>query len=307
MEGHEHEVAVYDTASTLIARVSDYVATGLTAGEIVMTVSRAAHRQAVDDLLADRGLDPRQARRDGRFMTLDAEETMARFFVAGVPDARLFRAVLSAVIPAGGAPVRAFGEMVTILWESGDVDAALQLESLWDEVLATQPIDLLCAYPAQPLADGNLRDVATLCAKHDRVSVIGRHGRASDGRSEQDVAVSGVHLPVLSAVSDARHFVVEVVQSWDMAALQEDAALVASELATNAVTHGHSPFVASVVRGDRSVRIAVEDSSAAWPERHDALEGDQDGRGMAIVELLSRRVGCESTRHGKVAWAELSA
>lgn len=307
MEGHEHDVAVYDTASTLIDRVTDYAASGLAAGDLVVTVSRAAHRQAVDDLLADRGVDTRSARRDGRFITLDADATMARFFVAGVPDPQLFRAVLSTEVPAGPAPVRVFGEMVAILWESGDVVAALQLESLWEEVLATQPIDLLCAFASQPLADGTLNDVATLCAMHDRVSVIGPHARASDWRSGQDVAVSGVHLPVLSAVASARHFVTDVVDRWGMAAVRGDVALVASELATNAVTHGRSPFIASVTRGDRSVRIAVEDSSAAWPERHDALEGDQDGRGMAIVELLSRRVGCESTPHGKVAWAELSA
>lgn len=307
MEGHEHEVAVYDTASTLIAQVADYAASGLAARELVVTVSRAAHRQAVDDLLADRGIDTGPARRDGRFVTLDADATMARFFVGGVPDPQLFRAVLAAELPTSGGPIRAFGEMVAILWESGDVVAALQLESLWDEVLANQPIDLLCAYPSQQLADGNLKDVASLCARHDRVSVIGPHARASDWRSGQDLALSGVHLPVLSAVAAARHFVTDVVESWGMAAVLGDVALVASELATNAVTHGRSPFVASVSRGDRSVRIAVEDSSAAWPERHEALEGDQDGRGMAIVELLSRRVGCESTPHGKVAWAELSA
>ena len=55
------------------------------------------------------------------------------------------------------------------------------------------------------------------------------------------------------------------------------------------------------------VRVSVEDGSSAWPRIHHALPGDQDGRGMAIVAVLSARSGCDSTVGGKVAWAELSA
>ena len=55
------------------------------------------------------------------------------------------------------------------------------------------------------------------------------------------------------------------------------------------------------------VRVSVEDGSRAWPRYHRAQPGDQDGRGMAIVSVLSRRTGCDSTVGGKVAWAELSA
>jgi len=51
----------------------------------------------------------------------------------------------------------------------------------------------------------------------------------------------------------------------------------------------------------------VEDGSSAWPRQHQALPGDQDGRGMEIVAVLSVRTGCDSTAGGKVAWAELSA
>jgi ribosomal protein S4 len=61
------------------------------------------------------------------------------------------------------------------------------------------------------------------------------------------------------------------------------------------------------VRTGDVVRVSVEDGSRTWPRYHRARPGDQDGRGMAIVSVLSRRTGCDSTVGGKVAWAELSA
>lgn len=314
MDAHEHEVAVYDTVALLADRVADYVAQGLAAGEHVLTVSRPEHRQAVDDLLADRGVDALRARRHGGLVTLDAEQTMARFFVDGAPDPDLFAALVSGLVsglasdaaPRHGPHVRIYGEMVALLWESGDVVAALELEALWNGVLPTLPATLLCAYATHPLTQGALADVARMCDLHDHTGVIGGYTPPSSGGGAL-AASSGVQLPVPEAVPAARRFVVDVVDSWGLRAITGDAALVTSELVTNAVVHGGSPFVASVTRLGRAVRVAVEDAAASWPQRQHAQPGDQDGRGMAIVEALATRVGCDRTRSGKVAWAELSA
>jgi anti-sigma regulatory factor (Ser/Thr protein kinase) len=116
-----------------------------------------------------------------------------------------------------------------------------------------------------------------------------------------------VYLPVPAAVGSVRGFVRDALAGWGLDHLVGDAVLVTSELATNAVTHAGSPFRTSLVRAGDVVRVSVEDGSSAWPRYHRAQPGDQDGRGMAIVSVLSRRTGCDSTRGGKVAWAELSA
>lgn len=307
MDAHDHEVAVYDAVPILTKRVADYVETGLAAGDHVLTVSRPDHRLAVDDLLADRGIDAVRARRDGSLVTLDAEETMARFFVDGTPDLDRFRALASAVVPRQGPRVRIFGEMVALLWEAGDVVAAIQLEAMWNDVLPTLPASLLCAYATDPLREGALADVARMCDLHDHTSVIGGYARPCGGDVAGRAASSGVQLPVPEAVPAARRFVVDVVDSWGLHVIGADAALVTSELVTNAVVHGGSPFVASVTRVSGAVRVAVEDAATSWPHRQHALPGDQDGRGMAIVEALATRNGCDRTASGKVAWAELPA
>jgi MEDS: MEthanogen/methylotroph, DcmR Sensory domain len=306
--GHrEHEVAAYDDAAVLVARVTDVVASSLDDGVPVATISRPAHRDAVDRLLAARGVDADGARRDGLLITLDADESMARFMVDGQPDPDLFAGFVASLVPSDGRPVSAFGEMVALLWERGEVAAALELESLWNSALVKHPVRLLCAYPAGLLADAELADVATMCGLHDHVSLAGPHRGPAGTIMDGDVARSGVHLPVPAAVGSVRGFVRESLTGWGLDHLVGDAVLITSELATNAVTHGSSPFRTSLVRSGDVVRVSVEDGSTAWPRfHHHALPGDQDGRGMAIVAILSRRSGCDSTVGGKVAWAELS-
>ena len=307
MTDREHEVAAYADATSLVARVADFVATSLDDGVPVVTISRPAHRQAVEDLLVTRAVDVDQARRDGALTTLDADESMARFLVDGRPDPDLFATFVASVVPTGGPGVSAFGEIVAMLWERGEVAAALELESLWNGVIARHPVRLLCAYPGSVLADAELGDVARMCGLHDHVGLVGllpgSGGTTADGHAVR----SSVYLPVPAAVSSVRGFVRDALAGWGLDHLVSDAVLITSELATNAVTHASSPFRTSLVRTGDVVRVSVEDGSSAWPRYHRAQPGDQDGRGMAIVSVLSRRTGCDSTIGGKVAWAELSA
>lgn len=302
----EHQVVVYDDAAALASRVATFVAASLTEGIPVVTISTAAHRRAVATLLSTAGLDPEAAQRLGELVTLDAEETLDTFMVDGRPDPGHFARFIAAVVPAGGGPINAYGEMVDLLWERGDVLAALELEELWNTALADHPIRLLCAYQGELLAAAGLSDVARMCGLHDHVSLIGPHPGAGDLPTGNGAALSSVYLPVPAAIASVRQFVRDALRAWDLPDLVGDATLVTSELATNAITHGSSPFTTSLVRAAGVVRVSVEDGSTAWPRQHDALPGDQDGRGMAIVASLSRRSGCDSTPHGKVAWAELS-
>jgi hypothetical protein len=69
-----------------------------------------------------------KAIRQGRYIVLDAAETLQKFMVEGFPDAARFREVLSSVVVRArgavekGARVVAFGEMVALLWEDGKYD-----------------------------------------------------------------------------------------------------------------------------------------------------------------------------------------
>jgi anti-sigma regulatory factor (Ser/Thr protein kinase) len=303
---HDHEVAVYETVRELGERVAAFVAAGLTSGERCLMLARPTLRLAVDDALLALGVDIVEAERTGGYVPLDAETTLNRFLVDGTPDAERFMTLAAESMPDDDRPTRAYGEMVSLLWERGDVVVALQLEALWTAYSRGRPITILCSYPVSAVSHADLGDVARLCELHSHIAYAGDY-TLTELTSDSSDAASGVLVPVPAAVAAARHFVVDVLRSWGRRDLAGDAALVISELATNAVTHGGSPFRARIHREQDTVRVSIEDVAPTWPERQEALPTDLDGRGLAIVEAVADRCGCSVSPQGKVAWAELSA
>jgi serine/threonine-protein kinase RsbW len=89
--------------------------------------------------------------------------------------------------------------------------------------------------------------------------------------------------------------------------LVQDAALVASEMVTNAVLHGDSAFRVQVTGDALGVRIAVEDAQVGVVVPRIAEPEALNGRGLVIVDALSTRWGWEPHAGGKVVWAELAA
>lgn len=114
------------------------------------------------------------------------------------------------------------------------------------------------------------------------------------------------HWPPASRhVADARYFVLRCLHEDDLTHLTDTAALVVSELATNAVTHARSWFEVRVVRQDDQLLLEVHDESDASPrmeEHGHAL--DTGGRGLHLVEALSRAWGVRrEPQGGKCVWA----
>jgi anti-sigma regulatory factor (Ser/Thr protein kinase) len=308
---HQHAVDFYDHDGQLAVAVARFVADGLNGGERVVVIATRSHLAALDDVLRERDLDPVRARTDGLLLTLDAADTLDTFMVDGSPDPDRFLAHVGGIVSAAaadGRKVRAFGEMVALLWDEGNVTAALDLESSWNDLAELESFSLLCAYPTTAFDDARLADVRRMCHLHSSVlppssydtSVPGARDIASGQRSE-------VFLPVPEAVAALRRFVIDVLARWGEHDLVEDGALVASEMATNAVRHGDSPFRAVMGRSDGVVRLGVEDVGPGWPQKVSATLDDSAGRGLAIVEALAHRWGCDPVPDGKVIWAELTA
>ena len=143
---------------------------------------------------------------------------------------------------AHGTRVRAYGEMVALLWDLGDVSGAVELEELWNALQQDHEFDLLCAYPTSALGDARLADVSEVCALHTQVLPPSGYATGAPAADATIAEYSQVFLPVPEAVAAVRRFVTEVLTHWREVDLMSDAALVASELATNAVLHASSPF-----------------------------------------------------------------
>jgi hypothetical protein len=106
----------------------------------------------------------------------------------------------------------------------------------------------------------------------------------------------------------ARRLVLSALTEWGCGpGILQDAAVVVSELATNAVLHAASSFSLSVTLEDSLLRIAVHDARPLSVTVRGGGLIPQPTHGLGLVEALSLRWGAEGTAQGKAVWAELRA
>ena len=172
--GHgDHAVLFYRDEQELTERVSAYLLPAVQDGGVAIVVASPAHRLSFEGYLAGAGADVANARARGSYLAPDAGETVRGFMVADWPDAGGFWQAISPLLreaARAGQPVRVFGEMVSLLWEAGRIDAAIEVEAMWNELGGQYPFSLLCAYPAQPVSCAHHLDALTeVCRAHTQV------------------------------------------------------------------------------------------------------------------------------------------
>ncbi|WP_237305353.1 ATP-binding protein [Streptomyces sp. SAT1] len=118
---------------------------------------------------------------------------------------------------------------------------------------------------------------------------------------------SGVFPRDERAAGEARVMVATVLAVWHLPRLVADAELVASELVTNAVRHARGPDVGVTVTrtGHARVCVAVTDGSPLLPRLRVAGLLAETGRGLRLVEGLSRDWGAAPCARSKSVWAEV--
>ncbi len=291
----DHVVQFYNDDGELTERVGGYLREAVLDGGVAIVIATAAHRAAFEARLADAGADVAAAVERGAYLAFDAEETLGRFMVDGQPDRAGFEEAVGSLIATtarSGAPVRAYGEMVALLWDDGLVGAAIELEALWNELGCRYPFSLFCAYPAQLVAgNGQFDAFNEVCVLH-----AGIVDASPAGAQTRAFSLSP------SAPAEARHFAVDVIRRMGAAHLAGDVALVATELAANALVHARSPFTIALSPGDEVVRISVRDESGLPESGLPAAPL----HGLGAVASLARRWGVVPFGDtGKAVWAEL--
>jgi len=148
---HHHSVQFYESDDYLTGVVAGFLAEGLRMAAPLVVIATSAHRQAFTRRLAEDGFDVHGALESGQLLQLDARETLDRIMVDGVPDEERFRSHVGGSLEGAHtarprARLRAYGEMVDLLWRDGNHDAAMRLEELWNGLAETHAFSLLCAY-----------------------------------------------------------------------------------------------------------------------------------------------------------------
>jgi len=151
-----HMVQLYRDPAVLRHNVSHYLSDGFRCGDSAAVIATPEHWAEFRHGLEERGHDPARIQEEGKLVVRDARSTLDTFMRAGMPDETLFRDTVRPVLSelsAGGAPnIRAYGEMVALLWKDRQYDAAIRLEELWNGLAESHSFMLLCAYEGDALA-----------------------------------------------------------------------------------------------------------------------------------------------------------
>ncbi len=174
---HHHDVGFYSDDQSLLEDVTRFIGAAFRHGNGAIIIATESHRSGLVPRLQAQGVDIGSAIEQKRYIALDAAETLATLMVDGMLDAsrfvKTFGNLIMTVTKAvnGQHPrIAIFGECVQLLWAQGDVEAAIQMEKLGNQLTDVYDVDILCGY-CQASGQGKM-DAHTfqrICAEHSTI------------------------------------------------------------------------------------------------------------------------------------------
>lgn len=169
----DHLLQIYESDDVILSSLSGFVSSGFVSGDSVIIIATGAHLNALNSLLTAQGFDVKALAATDQFIPLDAEETLAKFMVKEWPDETLFNRVVKEIVlrarGKNGRRVRAYGEMVAILWAHGHNGATVHLEHLWNKFCENEAFCLFCAYPQSGFSQGLNDSITHICSVHSKI------------------------------------------------------------------------------------------------------------------------------------------
>lgn len=171
----DHCVQIYEDDAVFLDALEGFVAGGIRQGDAIVLIATPAHLQGLECRLAASGFDVAAAAKRGQYFALDARASLAEIMVDGWPDEALFERFIGALLKRARREqrqVRAFGEMVALMWSDERREATVRLEHLWSGLCARESLSLFCAYPKAGFADGADSCYTQVCSAHSRLYAL---------------------------------------------------------------------------------------------------------------------------------------
>ncbi len=168
----EHVTQFYADDGVLLDTLTRFAGSGLIAGDSIIVIATRGHLRALRERLMLARMDLASAIIEDRYITLDAEAALSSFMVENCPDEKLFGDLISHLFrraTGNGRRVRAFGEMVALLWARGHARATVRIELMWNQFCRKSGLSLFCAYPKAGFTEHSSQTLAEICAAHSRV------------------------------------------------------------------------------------------------------------------------------------------
>ncbi|MDB4904895.1 MAG: hypothetical protein JWQ63_4176 [Mucilaginibacter sp.] len=168
----DHVVQIYENDDVLLNTLAYFVGDGFNADGSVIVIATPDHLKQLDELLLKSGFNLDILIAKDQYIPVDAAETLSKFMVNGWPDEKYFMETAVGLMKRAqknGGQIRAFGEMVALLWERGDSSAAIHLEQLWNKLCAVEDFCLFCAYPKSAFINDASASIMHVCTAHSKI------------------------------------------------------------------------------------------------------------------------------------------
>ena len=168
-----HSVSLYESDDGLCELVAAFLMPGAVTGDRLLVIATEPHMAAIEQRLRATGLDVRGALSSGRLRLISVWDALSKVMLGSTPDWRrlaLWSDRLLKERDGGGrlkpVRVRAYVEMCSTLWQSGNRDAAARLEAMWSRLQQAQSFSLLCGYDMAAAYDQGVEFCHHVCATH---------------------------------------------------------------------------------------------------------------------------------------------
>jgi hypothetical protein len=169
----DHVVQIYETDEIFLNALVGFVGNGINSNDSSVVIATPKHLAALEEKLSGYGLSISALIADSRYIPLDAEETLSGFMVDGWPAEDRFNQTISSILNRArgrnNRKIRAFGEMVAILWAQGNEGATLNLEHLWNNLSHRESFCLFCAYPKVGFTADIKDSIQHICSAHSKI------------------------------------------------------------------------------------------------------------------------------------------
>ena len=174
-----HEVGFYSDDRRFLDDLTQFIGVSLKAGNGAVVVATKSHRDSLLQRLQAYGLDAGDAIEQNRYIAVDAGDALSTFMINGMPDPARFLNLFGNIIrteahAAKGeqSHVAVFGEGVHLLWAQDNAEAAIQVESLTNQIAKTYEVDILCGYSLCSVQGGmETRIFQEICTQHSAVYI----------------------------------------------------------------------------------------------------------------------------------------
>lgn len=207
----DHIVQLYQDPEFFGEAISLFACSGLKKSEGVIIVATKSNWEIIRPRLEENGFNIHQLKEQGQLTLLDADETLPRFMINGMPDADAFNMIASGVIErarAGGRypKVRWWGEMVNVLWVQGNTAASVRLEELFHQLAQSHTIAIFCSFLMDTF-DKNIYGgpFQGVCRTHSHLVPIEDYERLETAVEQAIAEVLGPQSGILQVLTDADH------------------------------------------------------------------------------------------------------